>query len=207
MKLSISEAATVLGKSQRQVRYLISQKRLKAAKVGGRWRIESADLPLTETQREALADRLEKARVAFEKGLAPAGKTVEGDKDRRHFSVRDLGAFQRGEEIYRQAIEPFGEDEPGCRHLLRALSLLTRGCHTFHPADKASRFLEAREAAATAVAALFLASGPEDDLRRGVAERIEQELIPKLTGLIAMHEKRSRRSRFERFAAAPRSGS
>ena len=207
MKLSISEAATVLGKSQRQVRYLISQKRLKAAKVGGRWRIESADLPLTETQREALTERLKKARLAFEKGLEPAAKALKGDKQRRQFSVRDLGAFQRGEEIYRQAIQSLGPDEPGCGHLLQALTLLTRGCHTFHPAEKASRFLEAREAAATAVAALLLASDPDDELRRDIAERIEQELIPKLTGLIAMHEKRSRRSRFDRFASASRPSS
>lgn len=100
-----------------------------------------------------------------------------------------------------------GPDDPGCQHLLRALILLTRGCHTFHPAEKAGRFLEAREEAATAVAALFLAADPDQELRRQVAERIEQELIPKLTGLIAMHEKRSRRSRFDRFAASSRPGS
>jgi len=207
MKLSLSEAATVLGKSQRQVRYLISQKRLKAAKEGGRWRIESADLPLTEPQREALSERLGKARQAFEKGLEPAAKSVADEPDRRHFSVRDLGAFQKGEAIYREASPPLGQDDPGCQHLLRALTLLTRGCHTFHPAEKASRFLEAREAAATAVAVLFLATDPDNELRRKVAERIEQELIPKLTGLIAMHEKRSRRSRFDRFAASSRPGS
>ncbi len=41
MKLSLAETATVLGKSQRQVRYMIQNGKLEAAKRGGRWQIES----------------------------------------------------------------------------------------------------------------------------------------------------------------------
>jgi len=37
MKMSLAEAATVLGKSERQTRYMIQQKELKARKVSGRW--------------------------------------------------------------------------------------------------------------------------------------------------------------------------
>jgi excisionase family DNA binding protein len=44
--LSLAEAATVLGKSERQVRYMINNGRLKAVKIGGSWVVESSDLPL-----------------------------------------------------------------------------------------------------------------------------------------------------------------
>ena len=58
MELSLSEVATVLGKSERQVRYLIKTERLKASKQGGRWSIHSEDLPLTAEQREILSKRV-----------------------------------------------------------------------------------------------------------------------------------------------------
>lgn len=200
MKLSLAEAATVLGKSRRQLRYLIQTERLPATKAGGRWQIDSSDLPLTAAQRKALATRLKAARQAIDQGLLPAAKAAV-EEPRRQYSVTDLGAFQSGEEIYREAVRQLGRDDPGSIQLAQALVLVSRGCHTFQPADKASRFLEARDAAATAVAELLLADDDRGDRRRQLADRIEQELIPKIAGLVAVHEKRSRRSRFERFAA------
>ena len=44
MQLTLSEAAAVLGKSERQVRYLISQGKLGASKSAGRWVIDSGKL-------------------------------------------------------------------------------------------------------------------------------------------------------------------
>ncbi len=210
MKLSIAETATLLGKSERQVRYLIKTRRLEAAKEGSRWRIDSADLPLSDAQRQALAERSQVARQAFEKGLEPVAKAAlpspsggaGSEETKRSYSVTDLFAFQAGEVIYREVTGELGRDEPAARQLFETLSLLSRGCHSYHPRDKASRFNEARELAATAVAELLLHDGGEAEARRAWAQRIEQELIPKLAGLVASHEKRSRKSRFDRFGSA-----
>ena len=48
MQLTLDQAATRLGKTARQIRYLIQSERLSAKKVGGRWVIESKDFPLSE---------------------------------------------------------------------------------------------------------------------------------------------------------------
>lgn len=201
MKLSLQETATVLGKSERQVRYLIRLGQLAATKDGGRWQVDSANLPLTEGQRAALDAQLEKARSAVEKALSPLAKVSDKSEVKKSFSVTDLDAFSAGAEIYRQGLASLGVEAPEWQHLVAALTLLSRGCHSFHSAEKAKRFLEAREEAATAVAILLL-SQRDDGLRRILADRIEQELIPKISGLVALHEKRSRRSRFEQFGGS-----
>ena len=210
MKLSIAEAATVLGKSQRQIRYLIKTAGLRATKEGSRWRIDSGDLPISDADRQALAERSQVAREAFEKGLEPVVKaalSARGDapadeEKKRSYSVTDLRAFQAGEAIYREARRDLGPEEPAVRHLFDALSLLSRGCHCYHPKEKAGRFIEARELAATAVAALLLHEGEATSERRSFAQRIEQEMIPKVAGLVASYEKRSRQGRFDRFGSA-----
>jgi len=210
VKLSIAEAATVLGKSQRQIRYLIKTGGLRAAKEGQSWRIDGADLPILDAQRQALAERAQAARGAFEKGLEPVVKAAlsascdagAGEDTKRSYSVTDLRAFQAGEAIYREARRDLGPEEPAVAHLFEALSLLSRGCHCFHPKEKAGRFTEARELAATAVVALLLHDGDGDAGRRDLAQRIEQEMIPKVAGLVASYEKRSRQGRFDRFGSA-----
>lgn len=210
MKLSIAETATVLGKSQRQIRYLIKTGDLCATKEGPRWRIDGADLPISDADRQALAERAQVARGAFEKGLEPVvkaalsapGDSAAREETKRSYSVTDLRAFQAGEAIYREVRRDLGPEEPAVAYLFEALALLSRGCHCFHPKEKAGRFTEARELAATAVAALFLHDGDEDARRRSLAQRIEQEMIPKVAGLVASYEKRSRQGRFDRFGSA-----
>lgn len=199
MKISLGETATVLGRSERQVRYLIKTGKLRAAKEGGQWRVATADLPLTEEKRHALADRMEVARDAFEKGLEPVAKVAGREEGRRQYSVTDLVAFQAGQAIFRELREDLGEEHAACRQLAAALTLVVRGCHNYQPADKANRFLEARELAAAAVAELLLRG---EARHRTLAERIEQELIPKISGLVASSERRSRSSRFDRFGGA-----
>ncbi|HRC85320.1 MAG TPA: helix-turn-helix domain-containing protein [Thermoanaerobaculia bacterium] len=93
MNLSLSEAATALGKSERQVRYLIAQGHLPATKQGGRWQVDSSELPLSEGRRQALEGQLGAARTAVERALAPLAKAVGAPAERRSFSVRDLEAF------------------------------------------------------------------------------------------------------------------
>jgi len=202
MKLSIADAATVLGQTQRQVRYLIKTGRIVAVKVGGRWRIDSDRLPLSESQRRALASRLDAARSALEKGLAPATQATEKEeKPPRQYSVTDLFAFQTGAEIFRNATRDIGSEDPACQRLAAALALVAQGCHSFHPNDKAERFAAARDLLAAVTAELLLGSGDLFEKRQAVADRIEQELIPKVGRLVAAQEKRSRRSRFDRFGS------
>ena len=48
MVVSLSEAASMLGKTPRQkIRYMVKKGELTARKIGGRWAIEVTDLPLT----------------------------------------------------------------------------------------------------------------------------------------------------------------
>ena len=73
-------------------------------------------------------------------------------------------------------------------------------CHAYRREEKARCFSEARRLAATATAHLFVA---QDVRGETFAARLEQELIPKIGGLIAAQEKgRRRSSRFERFGSA-----
>ncbi len=52
MQLSVTNVATVLGKSSRQVRYMIQQGQLKAVREGKGWRIDADSLPLGEAERK-----------------------------------------------------------------------------------------------------------------------------------------------------------
>jgi excisionase family DNA binding protein len=54
MWLSLQQAAERLGKSVRQIRYLIQTGALPATKSGGRWRIAAGDLPLSAPQKAAV---------------------------------------------------------------------------------------------------------------------------------------------------------
>ena len=201
MQLSLSEVATVLGKSERQVRYLIKQGQVTAKKQKGRWVVQSEALPLSDPQRERLAARVDTAREAFERGLEPSVKASDR-KGARSYSVKDLVAFQAGEAIFRELVTAVGPADPARAALFSAMALLARGCHSFQPATKIARYVEAREAAATAVTHLMLSSGGAEGKLEPLALRIEQELIPKIARLVATHERRSRRTQFERFGSA-----
>jgi hypothetical protein len=203
MQLSLADAAIALGRSQRQIRYLIQTGGLAARKEGGRWVIDSADLPLSAGQRQALAERAEQARQALDKGLAPLEKGARDGKDgdKRHYSVTDFRAYQAGMALLRElrVAESRPSEAEDC--LFQALRDLSRGCHAFQPADKAARFAAARDAAADAVVHLLLAARDEQDPCHAWAERLEQEFLPKVSALLASQEKRSRRNRRDRLGS------
>ncbi len=193
MHLTITEAAAALGWTRRQVRYAIQQGRLPAQKAGGRWRIDPADLPLTDAQRRGLTSRSTTVRQAVEDALAP-GESAAAKAGKRRYSVRDLRAFSVGAPILRDAEARLGVADPAVAALREALDLLVRGCHTFRRADKAERYAAARERAAGAVASLLL-DGPEEDTdRQTLADRLEQELLPEVSGLVRAAELRSLRA-------------
>ncbi|MBF0138170.1 MAG: hypothetical protein HQL65_18205 [Magnetococcales bacterium] len=222
MDISLSEAAIILGKTPRQVRYLIKTGVLAAHKENGCWVIANVDLPLTDAQRQAMARRAETAQHAMAEATAPLLKVAspeseatekvkaaspepettekaptEGDKGKKNYSVTDLRAFTLGAEIYRAMENHLGRENPARECLFTALKMLCRGCHAFQPAQKETRFTEARESAADAVAFLFLEGDAHDAQRTALAKRIETELIPKLAALAASQEKRNRLKRRE----------
>jgi excisionase family DNA binding protein len=53
MQLTLEQAATRLGKSRRQVLYMIRQQQLPAQKISGHWFIDSDDLPTHDHQRRS----------------------------------------------------------------------------------------------------------------------------------------------------------
>jgi len=83
MKFTIAEAATRLGKSERQIRILIQKGRLAAAKVEGKWQIDEGALPVSPAATQAAEVRAEVARDALERAVAPATRG-------KFFSVTDL---------------------------------------------------------------------------------------------------------------------
>ncbi len=88
MILTLQQAAAQLGKSQRQVRYMIRKGTLRARKVQGKYRIDSGDLPRSDPKKAADARKARQLRSLVEEALE-----VPEELPRR-YSVLDLKAFQ-----------------------------------------------------------------------------------------------------------------
>ena len=71
MEQTIEQAATALGKSVRQVRYLIKTGKLRARKIGASWVVESADLPRSPEQLEVAAQKVQRLREVVDDALDP----------------------------------------------------------------------------------------------------------------------------------------
>lgn len=183
MRLTLAEAAQRLGKSERQLRYKIEQGQITATKRGGRWFLESEDLPLSEGQRQAVARKEQKLRAAVEDSLGL-------EKAKKRYSVRDLKAFQIALPTYQRCLEALGNEHTASRALHRTLDLLSRGCHRFDSAEKAAAYREARDAASTAVCELVLSGGEAGER---LANEIEQELMAAIAGLLRRVEGKKRR--------------
>ncbi len=184
MQLSIEQAAERLGKSVRQVRYLIQSGVLHATKIGGRWLIAAADLPLSEPQRAAVGRRERALRDAVEQGLGLAEPTPP------RYSVRDLKAFQIALPLYRQGTELLGSDHAAVAALRSALVLLAQGCHRFDHEDKATAYRTGRDAASLAVCELVLTDRGEAE---PLIKAIEQDLMAAFSGLLRRLDRRTRR--------------
>lgn len=181
--LSIAATAELLGKTQRQVRYLLKTGRIKAHKVSGKWRIAAGDLPLTEAQRQGLSDRAETVVQAATEAVEPVRKAASGDEDRKRFSVTDLRAWKQGEPLYRRAAAQLGREHSATTRLRACLEALAQGCHAYGAHDKQARYGEARDMASKAVVELLL--GDEDEATRvDLATAIEQELLGPIVDLL-----------------------
>jgi len=183
MKLSLRQTAELLGKSQRQVRYMIKEGRLKASKDGSRWVVDRGDLPLPAGQ--VMRGLKDQARVkeVVETALGTTGAAAEA----RRYSVTDLRSFQAGRKVLAEIRGKLGEDSLPARRLADALALITCGCHTFHKRDKVAFFQRAREQVCYALAALLMS---DDGEAAALATAIEADVLPALAGILRSAERR-----------------
>ena len=203
MKLSLSDVATLLNKSPRQIRYMIGSGALKAKKEGKSWRFDPDDLPLTAEQRAKLRDN---ADAVTESASKAAGKArAAAGKPRRHYSITDLRAYQLGEPLYRQLVQACGPDDAATKRLRRALELLAIGCHAFHGREKRMHYAAAREAVASTVTDLRLSTDVDmnqNEKRCALAEALEQTLLGPINALIRRAERKASESRHDRAKPA-----
>lgn len=185
MQLTLEQTATRLGKSKRQVLYLIQTNRLPAEKVAGRWSIESDSLPLSEGQQRSHERKQRQLRAAVEEAL-----DIEPEAARpKRYSVRDLKAFQVALPLHQKALSELGDAHPATQCLKRVLEQLTQGCHRFERTDKADAYRTARDQASLAVCELVLTGSEVAD---ELIQALEQDLMATLAGLMRRMDKRRR---------------
>lgn len=186
MELSLAEAARLLGKSERQLRYQIKIGNLPARKLDGRWRIHRDDLPISDGQQKALERKSERAVRIAQQVL---GDTSRAESKKR-YSVRELRAYQHSAPVYRDLVATFGPEHPAAGFLREALMLLASGCHEYQAREKAAYYARAREQASRAVMTLLLDT---DEQQHELVAQLEQAVVPALGGLIRQAERRERR--------------
>jgi hypothetical protein len=100
------EAARLLGKSPRQIRYMLKQGELKGEKVEGRWVFDDAKLPRSPAQERARQQKTAELEAAVNEGLDAVVRKPRG----RGYSVGDLVAFRTGAAACREAARRFGDE-------------------------------------------------------------------------------------------------
>lgn len=194
MELTIHEAAALLGKSPRTVRAHVATDAIPARKSNGRWMIASDSLPLTEVQRRSLPRRAQEARDAVERAL-PQRLRGAGRGTR---SVRDFEPFAR-------LVQILGESDPGRtpwhmrshRTIALALRSLAVACHEYSGDRRTEQLRAARRRLAHLIAAGHAAIAIDGDAL-AIADRIEQDVLPPIGGLLRWLETRARGERRSR---------
>jgi hypothetical protein len=176
MDLTLTQAAQLLGKTRRQVEYLVKTGRLPAKKDGARWVVADTDLPLSPAQRQARERKAAALHAVAEEVLGEAAPKTR-------YSLRDLKAFREGLAAYTAAREALPDTHPALPLLRQALDELAVGCHRFERRGKADAYGRARDCASRAACALLVDALPEGD---DLIARIEQALIPAIAGLLKL---------------------
>ena len=181
MQLSIQQTAELLGKTRRQVIYMIKQKQLPAQKVGGRWCVERADLGVDEAKQQRTKVRAGQFREAMEEALASASK-------KQQYTMGDLYAVKIAIPIYRELLARGPEWESASTRLRECLDHLAVGCHRFNSREKSASYRSARDAASLAAMELLLRSEDGND---ALLQRIEGELMHAFAGILKRSESES----------------
>ncbi len=133
MELTLTEAATVLGKSARTIRAWLRTGRLPGVKRGGHWVLDRAALPLTDSQRHELQERADRLRTSVDAMLPSRTASRSGD---RRKTLADLGFVQHACALLRN-LRAAGEPMVSAAAALEsALMNVARGHHEFHPSRK-----------------------------------------------------------------------
>lgn len=185
MELSLTDAARLLGKSERQVRYMVKTGRLEGRKDGARWVFERDALPLGPGQERAREIKASRALAIAQEVLGPAASR---SAPLERMSVRQLSAMIEGLRVHAEIREALGSAHPATEHVRASLELVGLGFHAFQGREKASHFGLAREHASRAVVALLLQGGDAESL----ADAVEAHLIPAIGGLVRRAERRGR---------------
>lgn len=179
MDLSLTQAAQFLGQTRRQVEYLIKTGRLPARKDGARWVVTDTDLPLSPGQRQASERKAAALHAVAEEVLGQGAP-------RTRYSVLDLKAFREGLAVLADCRAHLPETHPALPLLRQALDDLAVGCHRFDRRGKAEAYGRARDGTSRTVCALLIDAPPGTE---ALVERLEQTLIPAISGLTRRAER------------------
>lgn len=172
MDLDLHDAATLLGCSERTLRARLSRGLVKGTKTNNRWVIRRDDLPLTAEQRRSLQGRADEVRATVERTLA---------RHQPSHSVEDLEPFREG----RNLLLSLPASDPAAADLHAGLLALAEGHHEYAAGRKAEAMRTARAHISRAAARFLLDPMGE---RQGSGRFIEQEILPRLGGLIRWAE-------------------
>lgn len=178
MELSIKEAASILGKTRRQVAYMIEQGELPAKKNGGRWVIERNHLNVDEQRHQQVSQQQAQFKAVIEEALVPGNQ---------RYTLRDLKAVQLAMPIYRQLVGRGAGWEKAAAHMRECLNQLAVGCHRYDRQEKTLAYRAARDAASLTAIELLLHPGA--DPSEPLIDAIEQELMPAFAGLLRRSER------------------
>jgi excisionase family DNA binding protein len=183
MDLSLEQAAQILGKTRRQLVYMIEQGKLAAKKSGGRWVIERAALAADENAAQRTAQQQARFKAVVEEALIPGQP--------RRYSLRDLKAVQIAAPVYHLLAGSGSGLEKAAAHMRLCLDQLALGCHRYDRGEKTAAYRSARDAASLAAVELMLCAtaGNSPIPLESILEKIEQELMPALAGLLRRSER------------------
>jgi excisionase family DNA binding protein len=187
MDLSIREAAALVGRSPRAIRQWIASGRLPARKSGRSWLVRVEQLPLTDAQRARVGARADEARGVVE-GCLPS--RAAATRTRRRRSLLDLDAFRIARQAVRELEQAAGDLcathdlRRAAAYAHRAVLRLGEGVHEFELPRKAARLNAARRGLAHSVALIHAAQDVPHGALLSPLERIEQEVMPLIGGLL-----------------------
>lgn len=182
MELTLKQVAAQLGKSVRQVRYMIQSGTLPARKSPSGWLVDSAALPASPRQGEAAARKQRALRAAVEDVLS-----APDTPGTRRYSLRNLRAVQVALPIRSACEAALGASHAATQSLYQTIEHIIRGCHRFARGDKAEAYRLARDEASRSTCSLLI-DGSEPALR--LLDQVEQELLPAISGLLRRQERR-----------------
>ncbi len=190
MDVSLQEAATLLGKSTRTLRLWIRAGRLPAKKLGGRWVISKGAVPLSDQQAADLRSRADRVLTAVEEALPP---DLSGKRGEKRKTLMDVVAFRRGLACAQSL--PKSSRLSGVRSRFeQGLLAVARAHAAWAPSEKIGELREARACFAEGQALLLIETGespPKETV--GLLQKLEEEVIPTLGGMIRWAESLGRK--------------